>query len=252
MKQQPPRIRTFKERKKANSGVVIRAVGAVAFLLLLLVTISDFFTDFWTGHAMVTANVSALLVLVVGGAVVNEYLSARSRRQWQTVAALAVTQLRDDTRVITVRLAAAVGKGDRSETRTDQVRAGIAADPDCMRAAAISALGESDERDGICRAASGVLDHSQLLAREWAAVMVNEPAYAGLLDAFVDILNRTWRIAWALSPAERGDRPAPPDAAIATELNDIIIDALTLEDDLTEAVRQLLPWPDSFGPAPSC
>ena len=58
-------------------------VGAVLSLLALgAVALSDFLlTGFWDRNAMVTSVVADVLVLIVGVAVVNELLSARSRRE---------------------------------------------------------------------------------------------------------------------------------------------------------------------------
>lgn len=225
----------------------VRLVGAVAALALVGVTASDFVTSFWVDHPMVTANLSALLLLIVGVAVVNEYLAARSRRQWETVAALAVTQLRDQIRIVITDLGGTVlaVEGDLAE-----ISAAVQTDRRAVDAAVTRTL-EGLGPEPLVAGARRHLAQSQDLAREWAPVMVNESRYAGELDAYVDILNRVWRIIWALSPEERGDREAPPVAAIATEYSDVVYDALILERNLTDEIRTLLPWPASFGPPPS-
>jgi hypothetical protein len=52
-------------------SVAVRVAGLVALLALLGVCVSDFETDFWVDHAMLTAVLSALLIAIV----------ARARRQ---------------------------------------------------------------------------------------------------------------------------------------------------------------------------
>src|SRR5829696_3923002 len=66
-----------------------RIAGALSLLALAAVTVSDFLlTDFWDRNAMATSVVADVFVLMVGVAVVNEFLAARSRRRWQLVADL--------------------------------------------------------------------------------------------------------------------------------------------------------------------
>ncbi|MFN8125001.1 MAG: hypothetical protein U0R64_00600 [Candidatus Nanopelagicales bacterium] len=236
--------------RRSHRDAVVRAVGIVAAVTLVVVTLSDFWTDFWVAHPMVTANVSALLLLIVGVAVVNEYLAARTRRQWETVAALAVTQLRDQIRITIEDLAGAVGVPS-ADPRSHEVRATQSDDPGAVAVAVAARLDDPAASDAVLERLSRHLDDAQAMAREWAPVMVNESQYAGRLDAYVDILNRVWRLVWALSPEERGDRPPPPSDAVAEEYAAVVDDALTLDADLTASIRSLLPWPESFGPPPS-
>jgi hypothetical protein len=61
-----------------------RLTGAIlAILLLLAVAVSDFVIgDFWVTHPMLTATVSALVVVVLWVAVIEVVLSRRSERCW--------------------------------------------------------------------------------------------------------------------------------------------------------------------------
>ena len=67
---------------------LFRAVGGVALLLILAGSITDVaVTMFWDRNAMLTSVLADVLVLVVGVAVVNEWLDIRSAERWRTVAA---------------------------------------------------------------------------------------------------------------------------------------------------------------------
>jgi len=58
---------------------LFRAVGGVALLLILAGSITDVaVTMFWDRNAMLTSVLADVLVLVVGVAVVNEWLDIRS------------------------------------------------------------------------------------------------------------------------------------------------------------------------------
>lgn len=66
------------------STTLTRVSAALSLLALAAATLSDFlFTGSWDRNAMATSVVADVLVLVVGVAVVNEFLAARARREWR-------------------------------------------------------------------------------------------------------------------------------------------------------------------------
>jgi len=74
---------------------LFRAVGGVALLLILAGSITDVaVTMFWDRNAMLTSVLADVLVLVVGVAVVNEWLDIRSAERWRTVAYYALVEPR--------------------------------------------------------------------------------------------------------------------------------------------------------------
>src|SRR5712671_6109533 len=71
-----------------------RTAAILAIVLLVLVAGSDFFiADFWVGHPMLTAIVSALAVVVLSVAVIEVVLSRRSERRWRVLAQQALMEL---------------------------------------------------------------------------------------------------------------------------------------------------------------
>jgi hypothetical protein len=244
-------------RQRRRRLVVIRVVGALAIVGIAATTALDWLSDFWIEHPMATAYTSALLMLVLGIAVINEYLAARSRRRWHTVAALAITDLRDSTRDFADELASAVGVTDATAGGgPERLRQFLEEAEDLGRSTALADLARSTISDEAAGRAlrtriTGGLARAQPIAVRWAPVMIGDGEYVGELDEYVDLLNRVWRVSWALSPAaSRGGRAAPPTSAIAEQLADAIVDMLAFQARLTVEIRHLLPWPESFGPAP--
>jgi hypothetical protein len=72
-----------------------RTAAILAILLLLAVAGSDILIgEFWLSHPMLTAIVSALVVVVLSVAVIEVVLSRRSERRWRVLAQTALTELR--------------------------------------------------------------------------------------------------------------------------------------------------------------
>src|SRR6266850_1196653 len=71
-----------------------RTAAILAILLLLAVAGSDLLiAGFWLGHPMLTAIVSALVVVVLSVAVIEVVLSRRSERRWRVLAQTALMEL---------------------------------------------------------------------------------------------------------------------------------------------------------------
>src|SRR3984893_17506532 len=101
-----------------------RGTAAIlAILLLLVVAASDFFiADFWVSHPMLTAIVSALVVVVLSVAVIEVVLSRRSERRWRVLAQTAVMELAEAAYATWTALAEALELQGASEMTPDQVR----------------------------------------------------------------------------------------------------------------------------------
>src|SRR5918994_1598462 len=100
-----------------------RLAAGLSLAALVAITISDFLlTEFWDRNAMATSIVADVLVLVVGVAVINEFLAARGRSRWQLVADYAMVELARTCRRIWVDLAEQIGVGKRAESTRDELR----------------------------------------------------------------------------------------------------------------------------------
>ena len=94
-----------------------RASAIISIIALAIVSISDFvFTGFWDQNAMATSVLADLLVLVVGVAVVNEFLTARARREWRLLSDYGLVELGEIARHTWVMLAQNIGVGKRGIT----------------------------------------------------------------------------------------------------------------------------------------
>jgi uncharacterized membrane protein YcjF (UPF0283 family) len=111
-----------------------RLAAALSLIALAFISVSDFLlTDFWDRNAMVTSVVADILVLIVGVAVVNEFLAARSRRHWRRVADYSLSELSSSCRHVWVTLAEAIGVGHREEISREELRALVQSPPDEKR-----------------------------------------------------------------------------------------------------------------------
>src|SRR5262249_26638975 len=82
-----------------------RALGAGALLAIIAVSIPAVaVTRFWDNNAMLTGVLADVLVLLVGVAVVNEWLDIRAAERWRTVAYYALVELMYSLRTAWVRL----------------------------------------------------------------------------------------------------------------------------------------------------
>ena len=71
-----------------------RTVAILTIVLLLVVAGSDFLIGgFWLSHPMLTAIVSALVVVLLSVAVIEVVLSRRSERRWRVLAQTALMEL---------------------------------------------------------------------------------------------------------------------------------------------------------------
>src|ERR1700736_3632232 len=105
-----------------------RTAAILAILLLVAVAGSDFVVaGFWVSHPMVTAIVSALVVVLLSVAVIEVVLNRRGERRWRVLAQSALIELGEAANTWTT-LANALGLEDASEMSPDRVRAALTSD----------------------------------------------------------------------------------------------------------------------------
>src|ERR1700694_5237575 len=104
-----------------------RTAAILAILLLLAVLGSDFLiAGFWLSHPMLTAIVSALVVVVLSVAVIEVVLSRRSERRWRILAQSALLELAEAANTTWTSLATALGLQGATERSPDGVREALA------------------------------------------------------------------------------------------------------------------------------
>jgi hypothetical protein len=171
-----------------------RRTGAVlAIALVLAVAGSDFFiADFWVSHPMLTAIISALVVVVLSVAVIEAVLSRRSERRWRVLAQSALLELAEAANSTWSALAQALELQDASELSPDRVQAALASDATGpkVRRQVEAALVNAPLRDELgAKLAERLADGHEILGR-WAVALTASETYAEIFDQHVELYGR--------------------------------------------------------------
>ena len=100
-----------------------RIAAAIALVALAAGAASDFLLDFWARNVMLTSVVANLLVLMVGVAVVNEYLAGRSARRWRLLGQFVLLELGRSARDVWIVLLERLGLEEGRDLPLDELRA---------------------------------------------------------------------------------------------------------------------------------
>jgi hypothetical protein len=170
-----------------------RTSAILAILLLLAVTGSDFFiAGFWVSHPMLTAIVSALVVVLLSVAVIEVVLSRRAERRWRILAQTALMELGEAANTSWSNLAEALDLRQASEMSPDRVRAALASDATGpkVRRQIEAALMNLQVREKLAGQLSERLaDGHQILGR-WAVALTASETYAEIFDQHVELYGR--------------------------------------------------------------
>jgi hypothetical protein len=173
-----------------TSRTTTRLAAGLSLIALAFVSLSDFlFTNFWDQNAMVTSVVADILVLIVGVAVVNEFLAARSRRRWREVADYSLTELSSSCRHVWVELAELIGVGRRDELSREELRALLQLPPRGERSLDHLAHRFADDAAGPRRlkpVVEEVIRTTRGVLTSWAPVLVETP-YSSALSRYVEL-----------------------------------------------------------------
>jgi hypothetical protein len=186
-----------------------RFAATLSILALIAVAISDFtFSGFWDENAMATSIVADVLVLIVGVAVVNEFLAARSRRQWQHLIDYALLELAGSCRHAWVTLAEAIGVAERTEVTRDELRALVWSAEGARRLEELALERASDTawRRELEPTVRELNEAARRTLTSWAPVMVDTP-YASWLNRYVELQAALARLELSLAEEAAGRRP---------------------------------------------
>ncbi len=157
---------------------------------------SDFVIgSFWTGHPLVTALLSNLLIVGVTLVVINGLIERRDRKRWSLLAQSVMFALIQSARATWTGLLELLDVGEvRSGSEHSlQQSAERARDTPRMEAAARDLVGDPKRRAELQRVTLALSEHSSRVIADWAPVMVGARAYATLLDRHVEL---TGRLEW--------------------------------------------------------
>ena len=207
-----------------------RIAAIVSIIALITASISDFlFTEWWAENAMATSIVADILVLIVGVAVVNEFVTARSRRQWQLVADYALVELASTCRHVWLRLAEQVGIGSRNESTRDEMRKLL--DSQRLHECAASAVRDPAARDALRTEISVLVESSRDALTSWAPLLVETP-HVTSLSRYVELQALLSRLDLALWEEATGKRPTFTGTGDPDWIAERVCDAIRLGSEL--------------------
>jgi hypothetical protein len=170
-----------------------RTAAILAILLLLVVAGSDFvIADFWVSHPMLTAIVSALVVVVLSVTVIEVVLSRRSERRWRVLAQQALIELAEAANTTWTALSEPLGLQGASEMTPDQVRGVLASDATGpkVRREVESDLRNAQIREQLAgKLTERLADGHEILGR-WAVALTASETYAEIFDQHVELYGR--------------------------------------------------------------
>src|ERR1700738_851974 len=170
-----------------------RTFATLAILLLLAVAGADFYiAGFWRSHPMITAIVSALVVVLLSVAVIEVVLSRRSERRWRILAQTALIELGEAANTTWRTLAEVLELHGASEMPPDRVRAALTSDATGpkVRREIEGALMNAQLREKLAgQLAERLADGHQILGR-WAVALTASQTYAEIFDHHVELYGR--------------------------------------------------------------
>ena len=184
-----------------------RVAAVLSLVALAAVTASDFFlTSFWNENTMATSVIADILVLIVGVAVVNEFVAARSRRQWSMVADYALVELASSSRHVWIGLAEQIGLASRQEVTRDEFRK-LIGDDEQLRECALDAVSDADRRRDLHDVVAALVGGSRATLTNWAPLLVETPR-AVQLSRYIELQTLLSRIDLVLWEEVEGRQPS--------------------------------------------
>jgi len=170
-----------------------RTAAILTILLLLAVAGSDFLiAGFWLSHPMLTAIVSALVVVVLSVAVIEVVLSRRAERRWRILAQTALMELGEAANTTWSTLAEALDLRRASGMSPERVRSALASNATGpkVRREIEAALMNAQLREKLAgQLAARLADGHQILGR-WAVALTASETYAEIFDQRVELYGR--------------------------------------------------------------
>lgn len=184
------------------------AITLAAAVVVILVAQSDFeLGKFWADHAMLTAILASLVIVVLTVAVVNEYLERRDRRRWRVLAQAVLFDLVQSARATWTGMfeILRLGRVETGNLETLQADARVLEDVERVSAAIRELLADPERRARLRPMMEGLASYYGDTIGRWAPVMLGAAPYAEMFDRHVELYSRIDWIASLLAHNE----PAP-------------------------------------------
>lgn len=170
-----------------------RTLAILAIVLLAVVAGSDLWLGaFWLSHPMLTAIVSALVVILLSVSVIEVVLSRRSERRWRVLAQSALIELGEAANATWSGLAEALNLQGAFDLSPDRVRGALTSEAtgSKVRRQVEVSLADAQLREKLAgRLAERRADGHQILGR-WAVALTASETYAEIFDQHVELYGR--------------------------------------------------------------
>jgi hypothetical protein len=216
---------------------------------LVAVSVSDFvLTGFWDRNAMATSVIADLLVLVVGVAVVNEFLSARARREWRLLSDYGLVELGEVARHTWVMLAQHIGVGKRESLTLGELRDLIRSPEgeDSIRELALTVAADDSQRGSLHELVAELAENARARLGRWAPVLVETP-FPRAVTRFVRLQVRLTRLQTVLWEDSLNWRPSYEGSGDVEWIADRIANVIQLGSRLDLELLEVVEHPDRWG-----
>jgi hypothetical protein len=229
-----------------------RASAIVSLIALAVVTVSDFLIKgFWDQNAMATSVLADLLVLVVGVAVVNEFLTARARREWRLLSDYGLVELGEIARHTWVMLAQNIGCGRRESLTLSQLRELIRS-PDgerTVREQALAAASDDASRRSLHELVTQLADDGRARLGRWAPIL-HETKFPRVITRFVRLQVRLTRLQTVLWEDAQNWAPSYEGSGDTEWIAERVANVIHLASGLDLELLELVEHPDRWGWGP--
>src|SRR3954447_313535 len=234
-----------------------RIAGITAVVALVSVTLTDVFvTSFWDDNSMLTDVVSNVLVLIVGVAVVNEFVTARQTRRWKLVRHAALIEFGYAVRPVWVRVTAFLGLNDQRRP-LEELDAFLRSEAgrDQLHAACTSVAADEHQRTELIALLRELTPTTRTALADWSPVMIAAAGpSAEIISLLADFHGRMARLQAVLEEEVSGQLTHVRyelgyDHWIATRLAAVVVRALDLDVEILDRAYELVPADEWHDPA---
>jgi hypothetical protein len=231
------------------STTLTRISAIVSLVALAVVSVSDFvLTGFWDRNAMATSVIADLLVLVVGVAVVNEFVAARSQREWRLLSDYGVVELGEVARHTWVMLAQHIGAGQRESLTLSELRELVRSprEEETIRELALTVATDDLRRRDLHELVAELAENARARLGRWAPVLVETP-FPRAVTGFVRLQARLTRLQTVLWEDSLNWRPSYEGSGDADWIANRIVDVIELGSRLDLELLDVVKHPDRWG-----
>jgi hypothetical protein len=231
------------------STTLTRASAIVSLIALAAVSVSDItFTSFWDDNAMATSVLADLLVLVVGVAVVNEFLTARARREWRLLSDYGLVELGEIARHTWVMLAQQIGVGRRESLTLKELRDLVRSTrgEEALRELSLAVTTDDARRASLHGLVAELAEDARARLGRWAPILL-ETKFPRVITRFVRLQARLTRLQTVLWEDAQNWRPSYEGSGDSEWIAERVADVILLGSSLDLELLEVVEHPDRWG-----